>query len=170
MFGYIASATPDDIAVIERAGRRCSVCNTGRHWRRFDVSRADDRDPVVLCAACRTRFGDDPPSPGTPKPAPTAQSVSAPPPPPVPSEDRLRRALRDLPAGEHSTATIAKTAGLNRTKVLARLQALQDAGEVQQAGKHWSTGQPPTDLEAAFDRLQARTENLRIIRARERVS
>jgi DNA-binding IclR family transcriptional regulator len=75
-----------------------------------------------------------------------------------------------LPAGEHSTERIAKAAGLNRAKVLARLQALQDAGEVQQAGKHWSTVPPATDLEAAFDRLQATTGNLRIIRERERVS
>ena len=55
-------------------------------------------------------------------------------------------------------------------KVLARLHELEAAGEVQQVGKHWSTERPSTDLEAAFDRLQARTGNLRIVREREPVS
>ncbi len=85
------------------------------------------------------------------------------------TEDRLKRALRELPPGEHSTARIAKAAGLNRAKVLSRLHALEEAGEVQQVGNRWSTERPSTDLEAAFDRLQERTGNLRIVRERERV-
>jgi hypothetical protein len=77
--------------------------------------------------------------------------------------------LRELPPGEYSTERIAKAAGLNREKVLARLHALKDAREVQQVGKQWSTAQPASDLEAAFDRLQANTGNLRIVRERESV-
>lgn len=177
MFVYITSLGPEDLAVIEHAGRRCATCNTGRHWRRFEVVRPEGRDPVVLCPACRTRFAQELPArqpPKTPKtPKTTAAAPSAPdptpPPRPVQSEDRLRRALRELPTGKYSTERLAKEAGLNSAKVLARLNALQDAGEVQQVGKHWSTVQPATDLEAAFDRLQASTGNLRIVRERERV-
>jgi DNA-binding Lrp family transcriptional regulator len=72
-----------------------------------------------------------------------------------------------LPPGEHSTGRIAKAAGLNQAKVLSRLRALEEAGEVRQVGRHWSTERPSTELEAAFDRLQARTGNLRIVRKRE---
>jgi predicted Rossmann fold nucleotide-binding protein DprA/Smf involved in DNA uptake len=81
-------------------------------------------------------------------------------------EDRLKRALQQLPPGQHSTARIAKAAGLNQAKVLSRLQALEAAGEVERIGKHWSTEPRSTDLEAAFARLEARTGNLRIIRPR----
>ena len=89
--------------------------------------------------------------------------------PPSPQrEDRIKRALRTLPAGAHSTGRIAKTAGLSQAKVLPRLRALEAAGELQRVGKHWSTERPSTDLEAAFDRLEARTGNLRIIRPGER--
>lgn len=135
--------------------------------------RPEGRDPVVLCAACRARFGEAPPAPEAAKPAPApAAEPSQPAPAPAPTEhgDRLRRVLRDLPPGEHSTARIAKAAGLNHAKVLARLHALEAAGEIQQRGKRWSTERPATDLEEAFDRLQARTGNLRIVRERERVS
>ena len=164
----------EDLDVIERAGRRCGVCHTGRHWRRFEVARPADGDPVVLCPACRTRYADRPapapaPHPAAAAPAPTpAPKPAAPAARPAPAEDRLRRALRELPAGQYSTERLAKTAGLNSAKVLARLNALRDAGEVQQVGKQWSTVRPATDLEAAFDRLQAKTGNLRIIRERER--
>ena len=89
--------------------------------------------------------------------------------PAPPREDRLRRALRELPAKPHSVAEVAKAAGLNHDKTLNRLRALQAAGEVQQVGKRWSTQPPSTDVEAAFDRLQAQTTNLRIIRDREPV-
>jgi hypothetical protein len=87
----------------------------------------------------------------------------------APREDRLRKALRELPHGEHSVGRIAKAAGLNHEKTLSRLQALGAAGEVQQVGKRWSNEPPSTDIEAAMDRLQARTSNLRIVRSREPV-
>ncbi|MFZ1995116.1 MAG: hypothetical protein WAU75_13460 [Solirubrobacteraceae bacterium] len=74
-----------------------------------------------------------------------------------------------MPRGEHSVAVIAKAAGLNRERTLHRLRALEAAGEIQQVGKRWSSERPSTDVEAAFDRLQARTSNLRIIRDREPV-
>ena len=81
----------------------------------------------------------------------------------------MRRALRELPRGAHSVGRIAKAAGLNHERTLHRLGALEGTGEVRQVGKRWSTEAPSTDVEAAFDRLQARTSNLRIIRDREPV-
>jgi len=77
--------------------------------------------------------------------------------------------LRELPRGEHSTARIAKAAGLNHAKTLGRLRQLEASGEVRQVGKRWSTERPSTDLEGAFDRLQARTSNIRIVRDRSPV-
>lgn len=85
-------------------------------------------------------------------------------PPPKPQEDRLKKALRELPRGEHSTERIAKASGLNHRKVLGRLHQLEAAGEVQQVGKRWSTERPSSDIEAAMDRLQDRTSNVRIVR------
>jgi hypothetical protein len=169
---YIAAAAPEDLTVIERAGRRCAICRTGRHWRRFEVVRPEGREPVVLCAACRPRFVE---KPAAPEPQPTVAQTPAEPtatPRPAQSEDRLKRVLRELPTGEYSTERIAKAAGLNSAKVLARLHALKDAQEIQQVGKQWSNVPPATnpDLEAAFDRLQANTGNLRIVRERESVS
>jgi hypothetical protein len=169
--------TSEDLVTIEEAGRRCAVCHTGRHWRKFAVARSEGRDPVVMCAACHARFGEQPPAP-QPAPAPEPEPVVAAAPAPKPArkprpaqrEDKLKRALRELPRGEYSVGRIAKAAGLNHAKVLARLHELEAAGEVQQVGKHWSTEKPSTDLEAAFDRLQARTGNLRIVREREPVS
>jgi hypothetical protein len=166
--------TDEDLTIIENAGRRCAVCHTGRRWRDFEVVRPEGREPIVMCAACKARYGEKPP-------VAEAQPVVAAEAPPEPaaqkkkparrsrprqSEDRLKRALRELPPGEHSTGRIAKAAGLNHAKVLSRLHALQEAGEVRQIGKHWSADRPSTDLEAAFDRLQARTGNLRIVRER----
>jgi hypothetical protein len=165
--------TDEDLTIIEGAGRRCAVCHTGRRWRDFQVVRPENGEPVVMCAACKARYGEKPPTVvAEPQPEPTP---AAPPPEPEQkkparrsrprqSEDRLKRALRELPPGEHSTGRIAKAAGLNHAKVLSRLHALQEAGEVRQIGKHWSADRPSTDLEAAFDRLQARTGNLRIVR------
>jgi hypothetical protein len=63
-------------------------------------------------------------------------------------------------------ARIAKAAGLNHEKTVRRLETLHAAGEVQQVGKRWSNEPPSTDIEAAMDRLQARTTNLRIVRDR----
>ena len=162
--------TDEDLTIIENAGRRCSVCHTGRRWRDFEVVRAEGREPVVMCAACKARYGEKPPvaePPPAPEPTPAPPEAEKKAPRrqrPRQSEDRLRRALRELPPGEHSTGRIAKAAGLNHAKVLSRLHALQEAGEVRQIGKHWSADRPSTDLEAAFDRLQARTGNLRIVR------
>lgn len=162
----------EDLTEIERAGRRCAVCRSGRHWRQFEVVRVDDREPVVMCGACRARFGETPPVPerqaAAPEPAPEPKT----PPPaarPKQHEDRLKKALRELPRGEHSTGRIAKAAGLNHAKTLGRLHELEAAGEVQQVGKRWSTERPSSDIEGAFDRLQARTSNVRIVRERSRV-
>jgi hypothetical protein len=163
---------PEDLTEIERAGRRCAICRSGRRWRQLEVARVEGQEPVVMCAACRARYGTAPPVPAAPEAAaaPVAP-VEAPAPkqPTPPREDRLRRALRELPPKPHSVGEVAKAAGLNHDKTLTRLRALQAAGEVQQVGKRWSTQPPSTDVEAAFDRLQAQTSNLRIIRDREPV-
>jgi len=165
--------TPEDLTEIERAGRRCAICHSGRRWRQFEVVRPQGQGPVVMCAACRARYGAAPPVPATPKAAaaPVAPpETAAPTQPSARREDRLRRALRELPGKAHSVGQIAKAAGLNHHKTLSRLQALQAAGEVQQIGKRWSNQPPSTDVEAAFDRLQAQTSNLRIVRDREPVT
>jgi hypothetical protein len=160
---------PEDLDVIERAGRHCAVCRSGRNWRRFKVVRPSDGDPVVMCAACHARYGDAPPVSKTPKPAPAPTPQPATRPHvqrPRQHEDRLKRVLRELPRGEHSTGRIAKAAGLNHAKTLGRLRQLEASGEVRQVGKRWSTERPSTDLEGAFDRLEARTSNIRIVRDR----
>lgn len=184
--------SPEDLTAIERAGRRCESCHSGRHWRRFEVVRLEDQEPMVMCPACRARYAARPQVPAAGAAAPDNRPAAAvapmpasepagaspalepegaapPEPEPAPGEDRLRRALRELPRGEHSVAVIAKAAGLNRERTLHRLRALEAAGEIQQVGKRWSSERPSTDVEAAFDRLQARTSNLRIIRDREPV-
>ena len=84
-------------------------------------------------------------------------------------EDRVKKALRELPRGEHSTGRIAKAAGLNQAKTLRRLRQLEASDEVREVGKRWSTEPPSSDLEGAFDRLQARTSNIRIVRDRSPV-
>ena len=81
----------------------------------------------------------------------------------------MKKALRELARGEHSTGRIAKAAGLNHTKTLRRLRQLEASGEVREVGKRWSTEPPPTDLEGALDRVQARTSNIRIVRDRSPV-
>jgi hypothetical protein len=230
--------SPEDLIELERAGRRCEVCQTGRRPRQFEVVRPEGRQPIVMCPACRARYGDEPPlragetpvavttpAAATPDPAPAAQAAASSPATQQrsaqgaaqpngsgtserngsdtspqngsattqasgsrnakrsssrsgkaaqssskersePREDRLRKALRELPHGEHSVARIAKAAGLNHEKTVRRLQTLHEAGEVQQVGKRWSNEPPSTDIEAAMDRLQARTTNLRIVRDR----
>lgn len=168
----------EDLIELENAGRRCAVCRSGRGWRRFEVVRPADREPIVLCGSCRARFGDDPPVGRKPapasEPAPAAAEPVAPP-QPRPDEraadrgpDRLRAALGKLP-GSFSTAMAARAAGLNSDKALARLEDLERRGEVRRVGKRWSTEAPPSDISAAMDRLQARTSNLRIVRERTRV-
>jgi hypothetical protein len=215
--------TAEDLVEIERAGRRCAMCHTGRRWRQFTVVRNEGQPPVVMCPACNARYGAAPPVPATESTAPAraAQAAAAateqaapdraehaatgraarpaqarngkataarggqpaagrngkseadeagqegsPKPRSAPREDRLRKALRELPHGEHSVARIAKAAGLNHEKTVRRLETLHAAGEVQQVGKRWSNEPPSTDIEAAMDRLQARTTNLRIVRDR----
>jgi hypothetical protein len=232
--------TPEDLIELERAGRRCEVCQTGRRPRQFEVVRPEGRQPIVMCPACRARYGTEPPmragetavavtatapatatadSAGAPEAAASSSPASQQPGPQgeaqangagapqqngsggsppngsgasqtggsrgskrgasrsgknsssskertEPREDRLRKALRELPHGEHSVARIAKAAGLNHEKTVRRLETLHAAGEVQQVGKRWSNEPPSTDIEAAMDRLQARTTNLRIVRDR----
>lgn len=165
------SVNTEDLAEIERAGRQCAVCRSGRRWRRFKVVRPEGGEPVVMCPACHARFGEAPPAPEIPKapPAPAPEPEPAARPRaqrPRQHEDRLKRVLRELPRGEHSTARIAKAAGLNHAKTLGRLRQLEASGEVRQVGKRWTTERPSTDLEGAFDRLQARTSNIRIVRDR----
>lgn len=162
----------EDLTEIDRSGRHCAVCRSGRRWRQFKVVRPDDGQPVVMCVACRARYGDAPPARESLGAAPAPASH-----PPTPShvqrprqhEDRLKKVLRELPRGEHSTGRIAKAAGLNHTKTLGRLRQLEAAGEVRQVGKRWSTERPSSDIEGAFDRLQTRTSNIRIVRDRSRV-
>jgi hypothetical protein len=71
--------------------------------------------------------------------------------------------------GLFSTGMVAREAGLNNAKALARLQELERSGEVRRVGKRWSTESPPSDVAAAMDRLEARTSNLRIVREPSRV-
>ena len=165
----------EDLTTIELAGRRCAVCRTGRRWREFAVIRPDGGDPVVMCAACRARYGDAPPArPGRERieapPAQAAEPTATAPKPRVPErEDRVKRALRELPKGEHSTARIAKAAGLNHAKTVRRLRELAASGEIREVGKRWSTEAPPSDIDEALDRLKARTSNIRIVRDRSPV-
>jgi hypothetical protein len=170
----VVMPTPEDLVEIENAGRRCGICRTGRHWRQFEVVRPEGQDAVVMCPACHVRYGAAPPVPvsaqkAKPAPAAPVAEEAAPKKRSAPREDRLRKTLRELPPGEYSVGRIAKAAGLNHEKALGRLHALEAAGEVQQVGKRWSNERPSTDVEAALDRLQARTSNLRIVRDREPV-
>lgn len=171
---WVTAISAEDLTQIDRGGRRCSVCRSGRHWRRFEVVRPDGAEPVVMCAACRTRYGsalpvreghvpavsDDPAWPAA-VPASAARERR-----PAQHEDRVKKALRELPRGEHSTGRIAKAAGLNHAKTLRRLRQLEASGGVREVGKRWSTEPPSSDLEGALDRLQARTSNIRIVRDR----
>jgi hypothetical protein len=167
----------EDLAEIDRSGRRCAVCRSGRNWRRLEVVRPDGAQPVVMCAACRARYGSAPPVRETQVPAPAAPAAAAAAEPAAPvrerapqaREDRVKKALRELPRGEHSTGRIAKAAGLNHAKTLRRLRQLEASGGVREVGKRWSTEPPSSDLEGALDRLQARTSNIRIVRDRSSI-
>jgi hypothetical protein len=168
----------EELIEMENAGRRCGVCGSGRGWRRFELVRRADREPIVLCGGCRARFGDGPPVGRNP--APPLEPVPAAAEPLAPAQhrpeepgtdrrpDRLRAALGELP-GSFSTAMAARAAGLNGDRALARLEDLERRGEVRRVGKRWSTESPPSEVAAAMDRLQARTSNLRIVRDRARV-
>lgn len=162
---------PEDLVAIDRAGRRCGVCRTGRRWREFVVVRPDGGEPVVMCAACRARYGEAPPAGSaherpvvSPAPATEPTSTAAPGRRTAEREDRVRRALRGLPRGEYTTGSIAKAAGVNHDKTLRRLHQLAASGEIRQVGKRWSTEQPQSDVDEALDRLQARTSNIRFVR------
>jgi hypothetical protein len=172
----------DELIEIERAGRRCAVCHSGRGWRRFEVVRPAGREPVVLCGSCHARFGDDPPVGRAPEPASSPESASETAPAAAKPKrqrgggerrtergpDRLRAALRELPSS-FSTAMAARAAGLNNRRTLARLEELERRGEVRRVGERWSTEPAPDDVASAMDRLQATTSNLRIVRERTRV-
>jgi hypothetical protein len=169
----------EDLTEIERAGRRCSVCQSARGWRRFVVVRAGEREPVVLCGSCRARLGDE--LPAGRHPAVVSEPVQAVPRPPSPAAkpraakrrreqgpDRLAAAVGKM-SGSFSTAMAARAAGLNNDRTQARLEDLERRGEVRRVGNRWSTESPPSDIAAAIDRLEARTSNLRIVRDRARV-
>jgi hypothetical protein len=166
----------EDLTEIERAGRRCAVCRSGRRWRELAVVRPEGRAPVVMCAACRARYGDAPPTrPGEREPEAPAAAPAPEPRAPAPErqskqgEDRVRRVLRELPKGEYSTGSIARAAGVNHAKALRRLRQLAASGEIREVGKRWSTERPPSDLDEALDRLKARTSNIRIVQDRSLV-
>jgi hypothetical protein len=168
----------EDLSEIERVGHRCGVCRSGRGWRRFEIVRRAEREPVVLCGSCRARFGDDPPVARKPEPelvpTPAASKLFSRPKPDAGERrtdrrpDRLRAALGKLP-GSFSTTMAARAAGLNNDKTLAGLHDMERRGELQRVGNRWSTESPPSEIAAAMDRLEARTSNLRIVRERARV-
>ncbi|MGZ6565650.1 MAG: hypothetical protein ACXVH1_40065 [Solirubrobacteraceae bacterium] len=168
----------EDLSEIERVGHRCGVCRSGRGWRRFEIVRRAEREPVVLCGSCRARFGDDPPVARKPEPelvpTPAASKLFSRPKPDAGERrtdrrpDRLRAALGKLP-GSFSTTMAARAAGLNNDKTLAGLHDMERRGELQRVGNRWSTESPPSEIAAAMDRLEARTSNLRIVRDRARV-
>jgi hypothetical protein len=208
----MTAISAEDLTEIERSGRRCAVCRTGRNWRKLEVVRPEGAEPVVMCAACRTRYGSAPPvregraaaapaEPASPVAEPASRAAEPASPPSQPTsranqptsranqpaspgaestparegraeehEDRVKKVLRELPRGEHSTGRIAKAAGLNHAKTLRRLRELEASGGVRAVGKRWSTEPPSSDLEGAFDRLQARTSNIRIVRDRSPIS
>ena len=124
-----------------------------------------------MCAACRARYGDAPPArPAVEPNEPPAESVPAAPARRAPDrEDRVRKVLRELPKGEYTTGKIAKAAGIPHAKALRRLRQLAASDEIREVGNRWSTEPPPTDLDDALDRLQARTNNIRIVRDRSLV-
>jgi len=173
----VTAINAEDLTEIDRSGRRCAVCRSGRNWRRLEVVRPDGGQPVVMCAACRARYGSAPPVRETQVPAPAVPAPAAEAEPAAPArerepqarEDRVKKALRELPRGEHSTGRIAKAAGLNHAKTLRRLRQLEASGGVREVGKRWSTEPPSSDLEGALDRLQARTSNIRIVRDRSSI-
>ena len=173
--------TTDELAELERAGRRCSVCRSARGWRRFEIVRRAGAEPAVLCASCRARFGEAPPTSqhssrtqehtraAAAEPRSPMQHASAGERERAQRPDRMRAALVELPSS-FSTAMAARAARLSNDKALNRLKDLERHGEVRRVGKRWSTAAPPSDLTAAFDRLEARTTKLRIVRESARVA
>jgi hypothetical protein len=170
----------EDLTELERAGRRCGVCRSARGWRGFEIVRPAGGEPVVLCASCRARFGESPPTPQHSARTPERPRAAAELRPPIQHAragereraqrpDRMLAALVELPSS-FSTAMAARAARLSNDKALGRLNDLERHGEVRRVGKRWSTAAPPSDLTAAFDRLEARTTKLRIVRESARVA
>ena len=48
----------EDLREIDRSGRRCAVCRSGRNWRKLEVVRRDGAEPVGDVRGCRGRYGD----------------------------------------------------------------------------------------------------------------
>ena len=98
-----------------------------------------------MCAACRARDGDAPPVRSARErtdrlPARAAEPDATTPGRSAPQrEDRVRRALHELPKGEYTTGRIAKAAGLNHAKALRRLRQLAASGEIRQVSKRATT-------------------------------
>jgi hypothetical protein len=116
----------EDLIEIERAGRRCAVCRSGRGWRRLEVVRPPGSEPVLLCGSCRARFGDDPPIGCQPVPEPTRSDASPVPPrePPAekgqtrPGQDaHFRRTLAVPPCRPHDACVGGRRAPARRSMV-----------------------------------------------------
>jgi hypothetical protein len=97
---------PEDLSEIERAGRRCAVCHSGRKWRRLEVVRVDGREPVVLCASCRARREEEKPAARetTPVSEPSAAVAKAAPRPKQRARTAQRPATAQGSAAQGSTA------------------------------------------------------------------
>ena len=115
----------ENLREIERAGRRCGVCGSGRGWRRFDIARPADRDPIVLCGNCKARFGDNPPH--APKPAVRSADAS---PHAIPALTKRATSAAHRPAAgspAHSTAHHARVVLDRDSGARRRAQPRQDA-------------------------------------------
>jgi hypothetical protein len=103
---------PEDLTEIERAGRRCAVCHSGRKWRRLEVIRADGRETVVLCASCRARSEAEKPAgrETAPVPEPSAAVAKATPRPKqrARTAQRPTTAQRQAPQGQAAQGTAAQ--------------------------------------------------------------
>ena len=132
--------TPEDLTEIERAGRRCAIFRSGRRWRQLEVGRPEGQKPVVMCAACRARYGSAPPLPATQQAAaePVVDSEPAPKERAAPGEDRLRRALAQLPreplsvgqVGRRPASTVTRRSeGFARSRRPARFSRWASGGQ-----------------------------------------
>ena len=70
---------------------------------------------------------------------------------------------------QSSGGSVAGNAMIGMAKGMGLYKKVEVAGEIREVGKRWSTDPPPTDLDQALDRLQARTSNIRIVRDRSLV-
>ena len=146
--GGRTSLRTEELIELENAGRRCGVCRSGRGWRRFELVRPAQGEPIVLCGGCRARFGDDPPVGREPAPAlepvPAVAEALAPSQPRPGGRgtdrrpDRLRAALGKLPSS-FSTAMAARAAGLTATR---RLLGSRTWSATARSGASASAGRP----------------------------